>query len=234
MPQFSDHSLPASVTLVFGRTGSGKTTLCFRYIANLLTVQKLNSALPACVFIYDWKQQAEKTFGIPAVTTVHGIHAALASRLVIFNPHPMFPGDQLVRPPEGGEKVLNDYVHGVRWFSNKVWELAQSGPGRKLIYIDELKEFQSRFYLPHELARIVRMGRAENLGLLTSTQFPRDYHADIRGNVTEWVALSCTENAELESVRQYWPGVDVAATLPGGNFVGFNRDSRATLAGKLW
>jgi len=32
MSEFFDHSLPASVTLVIGRPGSGKTTFCYRFI----------------------------------------------------------------------------------------------------------------------------------------------------------------------------------------------------------
>ena len=230
----SDFSRPANVTLSFGRSESGKTTFCFRYLANAMTPQPLNPEPTTCIFIYDWKLEAEKRLGIPAVTTKHGCEAALAAGVVNFNPHLTFPGDQLVRPPEGGEKVLNDYRHGVRWFCEWVFEACKRGPGRKIIYLDELKEFQSKFYLPHEIGRIARMGRAEGLELLTSTQFPRDYHADIRGSVTEWVCFSCTEPAELEAVREYFPRANVAATLPKGHFVSFNRNSRAELAGRLW
>jgi hypothetical protein len=230
----SDFSRPANVTLSFGRSESGKTTFCFRYIVNALTPQPANPEPAACAFIYDWKLEAEKRLGIPAVTTRHGCEAALASRVVIFNPHITFPGTELVRPPEGGEKVLNDYRHGVRWFCEWVFEVCKRGPGRKIIYLDELREFQSKFYLPHEIGRIARMGRAEGLELLTSTQFPRDYHSDLRGSVTEWVCFSCTEENELEAVRQYFSGVDVAKTLPKGHFVSWNRNSGAQITGKLF
>ncbi len=229
----SDYSLPARVTLVFGRSQSGKTTFAFRYLVNALTPQKANPEPAACVFIFDWKLEASRRLGIEAVTTMHGCNNALASRLVIFNPHIAFPGDQYVKNPEG-ERVLNDEKMAFRWFCRWVFQASMGGPGRKIIYLDELKQFASKFYIPPELNKIARMGRAENLELLTSTQFPRDYHADIRGNVTEWVCFSCTEPAELEAVRPYFPSVDQAAQFPPGRFIAYNRNSRTELAGRIF
>lgn len=229
----SDFSLLPRVTLVFGRSGSGKNTFCYRYILNALTPQAANPEPAVCVFIFDWKLEAARRLGIDAVTTEHGCESALASRLVIFNPHLMFPGDNYVRNPEG-ERVLNDEKMGFRWFCRWAFDAAKRGPGRKIIYLDELKQFSSKFYIPPELGKIPRMGRAENLELLTSTQFPRDYHADIRGSVTEWVCFSCTEQAERDAVRDYYPAVDKVAALNKGQFVAFNRDSREELAGRLF
>jgi len=229
----SDFSLPARVTLSFGRMESGKTTFCYRYLVNSLTPQPANPEPAACVFIFDFKLEASRRLGVPAVTTEHGCESALASRLVIFNPHVSFPGDKYVRNPEG-ERVLNDDKQAFRWFCKWAFEASARGPGRKIIYLDELKQFASKFYIPPELNKIARMGRAENLELLTSTQFPRDYHSDIRGNVTEWVCFSCTEPAELEAVRPYFPGVDKAATLPKGSFISYNRNTDAILNGKVF
>ena len=234
MPEFFDHSLPPSVTLVIGRSGSGKTSFCYRLIVNALTPQDANPEPVACVFIYDWKREAENRLGIPAVTTEAGCEAALQNRIVVFNPHSMFPGTSLVPPPEGGEKILNDYRLGVRWFCDWAFAACKRGPGPKLVYLDELREFQSTFRIPPELGRLARMGRAVGCRLLTSTQFPRDYHKDLRSSVTEWVCFNCSEPVELDAVRPYFSGVDVAAGLPRGEFVAFNRDSAATLRGKLF
>jgi hypothetical protein len=229
----SDFSLAPRVTLSFGRMGSGKTTFCYRYLINALTPQPANPEPAACVFIFDWKLEASRRLGVPAVTTPHGCEAALDQRLVIFNPHVAFPGDNYVRNPEG-ERVLNDDKMAFRWFCKWALEASQRGPGRKIIYLDELKQFASKFYIPPELNKIARLGRAENLELLTSTQYPRDYHSDIRGAVTEWVCFSCTEPAELDAVRPYFPNVDKAAGLPLGSFIGFNRNSQAELPGKVF
>ncbi len=232
--EFFDHSLPPSVSLVVGRSGSGKTSFCYRLIVNALTPQDANPEPAACVFIYDWKREAEIRLGIPAVTSLAGCEASLERRIVVFNPHPMFPGTTLVKPPEGGEKVPNDYRHGVRWFCDWVFEVSKRGPGRKIVYLDELREFQSVFYLPHEIGRIARLGRAAGLQLLTSTQFPRDYHKDLRSSVTEWICFSVTEPVELDAIRPYFSGVDAAASLKRGEFVAFNRDSGAMLRSKLF
>jgi len=232
MFQFSDPSLEPNVVLSFGRPGSGKTSFCFRYLVNSAKLQPLNQNPTACTFIFDWKLEAQRRLGIPAVTTEAGLERSLASRWSVFNPHAMFPGSTYIKNPEG-EKVVNDERMAFRWWLKWVFEVCQRGPGRKLVYIDELKQLASKFWMPPELSRIVRMGRSENIGLVTSTQFPRDYHPDIRGAVTEWVCFSCTEKAELDAVRDYFPGVDIAASLPKLHFVAFNRDSRATLQGRL-
>jgi len=99
---------------------------------------------------------------------------------------------------------------------------------------DELWRFVDAQNLPAELEKIVRIGRAENLELLTSTQFPRDYHRSIRSAVTEWVCFSTEEPAELDAVRPYFAKVDKVAHLPLGSFIAYNRDSGAELAGKIF
>jgi hypothetical protein len=229
----SDFSLPARVTLGFGRSESGKTTFCYRYLVNAATLQDANPDPAVCIFVFDWKLEAERRLGIPAVTTEHGCEAALAERVVIFNPHIMFPGTDYMRNAEG-DRVLNDEKQAFRWFCQWAFAASQRGPGRKIIYLDELRQFASKFYVPPELNRIARLGRAENLELLTSTQCPRDYHADLRSNVTEWVCFNTTEPGELDAVRPYFPGVDTAAQLPKGSFISYNRNSGAELRGKLF
>ena len=69
---------------------------------------------------------------------------------------------------------------------------------------------------------------------MSFTQYPRDYHTDLRGAVTEWVCFNTEEPAELDSVRPYFAGVDRVAALPRGSFIAYNRDSGAELAGKLF
>ena len=230
----SDYSLPPCLTLVFGRSGSGKTTFVFRYLVNAATVQDENSNPAGTIFIFDWKLEASRRLGLPAITSDYGFKAALASRRVIFNPHEMFPGTSRVRNPEG-DMVLNDQAMALRWFCKRVFECCQRGPGKKIVYIDEPRESGvNKFFVPPEFARIVRAGRAEQLELITSTQYPRDFHSDVRGGVTEWVCFSTTEPPELDAVRPYYSAVDKVSTLNAGQFIAFNRDSRVELSGSLW
>ncbi len=227
MSQFSDHSLPPRVTLAFGRSGSGKTTFCFRYLVNALTEQPANAEPAACVFIFDWKLEAERRLGIPAVTTQHGCEAALASRVVILNPNVMFtsaPG----QPPADKRAFA--------WFCQWVFAQSQSGPGRKILFVDELWKFVEprADMVPYELQTILREGRSENLELLMATQFPKDYARPIRASVTEWICFNTEDPDDLAAVRPYFSGVDAAAELPRGSFISYCRDSGATLAGKLF
>ena len=214
-----DYSLSPCVTLVFGRSGSGKTSFAFRYLANIVAEQPANTNPAACVFVFDWKLEAAQRLGITPAGTVAQCEAAVATRWVVFNPAIMF------------EERQKD---AFRWFCHWVFEVSRRGPGKKVLFVDELWKFVNPQSLPVELEKVARMGRAENLELLTATQHPRDYHRDIRAEVTEWVCFSSDEPGDLDAVRPYFSGVDRVAELPRGSFIGYNRDSGAELAGKLF
>lgn len=145
----------------------------------------------------------------------------------------MFPGTERIRNPEG-EMVLNDERAALRWFAKWVFQVSTRGPGKKILYVDELKNFASKFYVPPEINRVARMGRAENLELVTSTQYPRDYHTDLRSAVTEWICFSTTEPAELDAVRPYFAGVDAVARLSKGEFISYNRENGEIRPGKIF
>ncbi len=214
-----DYSLSPCVTLVFGRPGSGKTSFCFRYLANAAAEQPANATPTACTFIFDWKLEAATRLGITPCGTVAQCEAAIQTRWVVFNPGPMFQERQQA---------------AFRWFLAWMFDVCKRGPGKKILYVDELWNFADAMSLPAELEKVVRIGRVENLELLTSTQFPRDYHRSIRAAVTEWVCFSTDEPGDLDAVRPYFRGVDRVAGLPRGSFIAYNRDSRAELAGKLF
>ena len=230
MPDFSRNPV---VTLVFGASGYGKTTFCYRNLVNAATPQPANPEPAACIFIFDWKLEAQSRLGIPAVTTAAACEAALADRVVVFNPHVAFPGTAQVLNPEG-EKVLNDEKMALRWFARWVYGVCQRGPGRKIFYVDELRNFGNKFSVMPEIARIIRMGRAEGLESLFSTQYPRDYHMDIRSGVTEWVAFNTIEEDNLAAVRPYFGDVAAMPFLNKGEFMAFNRESRSGLRGRVF
>jgi hypothetical protein len=215
----SDYSLPPCVTLVFGRAGSGKTTFAFRYLVNAAWEQECNQNPSACTFIFDWKLEASQRLGIAACGSLAQCEAAIKNRWVVFNPAIMFQARQR---------------DAFRWFCTWVFEVSRRGPGKKIIYVDELWRFADAQSLPIELETIARMGRSENLELLSSTQHPRDYHRDIRAEVTEWVCFSMDEPGELDAVRHYFREVDKIVSLPRGSFIGYNRESGAQMAGKLF
>jgi hypothetical protein len=54
-------------------------------------------------------------------------------------------------------------------------------------------------------SRILCEGQGENLELLLSTQFPKDYASIVRSSVTEWGLFNTVERDELDAVRPYFP-----------------------------
>ena len=157
--------------------------------------------------------------GLPACGTAAQCEAAIQTRWVIFNPLVMFQEQQ---------------QDAFRWFCHWVFESSKRGPGKKILFVDELWKFVDSQKLPSELEKVARMGRAENLELLTATQHPRDYHRDIRAEVTEWVCFSSDEPGDLDAARPYFRGVDRVSQLPRRSFIAYNRDSGEELAGKLF
>ena len=186
---------------------------------NVSTEQPANANPAACVFIFDWKLEAAQRLGLPPAGTAAQCEAAVPTRWVVFNPNVMFQERQ---------------KDAFRWFCQWVFEVSRRGPGKKVLFVDELWRFVDAQNLPAELERVFRMGRSENLELLTATQHPGDYHRDLRAEVTEWVCFSTDEPGDLEKVRAYFRGVDRVAALPRGQFIAYNRESGAELAGQVF
>ena len=109
-----------------------------------------------------------------------------------------------------------------------------TGANASFMCVDELWRFVDAHSLPAELEKEARMGRAEGLELLIATHHPRDYHRDLRAEVTEWVCFNTIEPGDLDAVRPYFRGVDRVASLPRGSFLAYNRESGAELAGTVF
>lgn len=207
-----DYSNPPSITVIFGKSGSCKTSFAFAYLLNVRGV--------ACRFIFDDRGQAAKRLRLKPCGTLEECNAALATRWVCFNPHARYPGERL---PEA-----------FRWFCDWAFQVSVGRPGRKILLVDEIWQWSnSRKPVPPELENVIRTGRTEGLELLTATHSPREYHELIRSQATEFVAFNTIEPKQLESIEPYWTDVGAAAKLSVGEFLAFNRESGATLAGRL-
>ncbi len=223
----NDWSLEASTILVSGRSGSGKTSFCFRYLANRLTEQPANDNPAAAVFIFDHEGKAARRLGIAPVGTVARLNEALARRLVIFDPRIMFQPREGLAPADR---------RAFAWFCAWVFEVAARGPGKKILFVDEMRTLVPgrSDQIPPSLEKIFREGRELNLELLTATQFPKDYPTPIRDAVTEWVAFNASEPDNLDAMRPYFPDVRRVAGLKLGEYIAVNRNSGAELAGKIF
>ncbi len=206
-----DYTNPLRITLVVGQGSCGKTTFAFRYLLNVMA---------ACRFIFDDRGQAADRLKLRHVGTARDCELSLSTRWVCFNPHIMFPGAKL--------------KDGFRWFCHWAFEASKRGPGRKILFVDELWQWCDAYRIPEELENVARTGRTENLELITATHSPGDYHKDLRRLVTEWVCFNMVEDRDLEYVRPYFPGVDKVQSLPRGHFIAYNRESNTELAGRLF
>jgi hypothetical protein len=56
----------------------------------------------------------------------------------------------------------------------------------------------------------------------------------VRRLATDWVCFNICEKDDLDSIRNYFAGVDRCKTLPKEAFIAYNRDSGGTLAGRVF
>lgn len=206
-----NYSNPLRITLVIGQGSSGKTTLGIRYLLNTPW---------ACAFIFDQNGQLSNRLSVPHVGTALECENALAGRLVCFNPYRMFAADKL-------DDAFN-------WFAEWAFTKSKTGQGRKVLFCDDSWEFSAARTMSPELAKVVRTGRFWELEYFGLTHRPQDYHITIRSLVTEWIAFNTVQTSDLQAVEDYWPGVMAAKTLQKGEFIGYNRNSRAEKRARLW
>lgn len=79
-----------------------------------------------------------------------------------------------------------------------------------------------------------RLGESKTSRWCWGTQYPRDYARTIRKEMTKWICFNINEPDNLNAVRPYFPGVDAVAELPRGGFIAINRESGATMRGRLF
>ncbi|HEV2391070.1 MAG TPA: hypothetical protein VG146_01770 [Verrucomicrobiae bacterium] len=207
----ADYTLELANTLIVGMSGSGKSTFAYRYLLN---------APAACRFLFDDLGRAATRLNLRPCYTSAELEAALASRWVIFNPARMFPD--------------GDYKAAFRFFCDWVYAASQRGPGKKLVLVDEIWQWQDREDIPRELDRLVRLGREEDTELVSATQSPSLINASITGQSTELVCFRLDEPKELACVRRLGADAEAVQGLPLGSFLSWNRLTRTKLSGKLF
>lgn len=205
-----DYTLSPASTLIVGMTGSGKTTFALRYLLN---------APAACSFIFDDLGRAATRLRVQPCYTALELEAAVPTRLVLFNPHRMFPGD---------------VKSAFRFFCAWVYEASRRGPGKKFFLVDEAWQFQDGLQIPRELSVIVQTGREENIEPVFATQLPHRINAAITGQCTELVCFKLQEEKSLARIAELGANRDLVESLPLGSFVSYDRISRASLSGRIF
>ena len=167
----------------------------------------------------DDRGQAARRLRLPLASTEAECEGALANRWVCVNPHRMFPGQKL--------------KDGFNWCCHWAFQASKRGPGRKILYVDEIWQWMDQHNIPEHLENCARTGRIHGLELIATTHSPGDFHKDLRRLVTEWVVFNMVEPSDLDYIAPYFPGVYKAATLPRFHFIAYNRNSGVELAGQL-
>ena len=213
----SDFTLNPQHTLIVGMTGSGKTTFVNRYL--------LNDNAAACRFIFDDLNRMAPRLKLSACYSQAQLETSLATRWSAFNPARLFPGDT---------------KNAFRWWCRWVFHVAGRGPGKKMVVIPEVWRHCNPDSIPPELALLAQAGRELHVELIADTQRPELLNGSLVGAATEIVAFKLQSGEGLKSLDRMWSDSGIAsarstvAALPLGSFVGFNRLSGASLAGKMF
>ena len=123
---------------------------------------------------------------------------------------------------------------GPRYPDKWVYDCIRRGPGKKLLLVDEVWQWQDGLSLPRELALVVQTGREENLELVCATQLPHKVNAAITGQSTELVCFRLGEEKALDRIGELEADRAAVQALPLGSFISYNRLSGASLTGKVF
>lgn len=200
-----------ALTLICGRSGSGKTEFALRYLVNSAAVVR---------FVFDPDGQMSARLNLDAASTPEELEEDLASGWVVFDPTAMFTGRR---------------ADALRFFSRWAWTASERGPGRKILLVDEVWKYCNPQGIPQELAECVQDGRVRGLEMVVATQTPNRLHASIANEVTELVSFRLGADSVADAIRQY--GADPARVmrLAPGQFVAWNiEEGGAELAGRVF
>jgi hypothetical protein len=216
-----DFTLEPKHTLVVGMTGSGKTTFVNRYLLN---------TSPACRFVFDDLNRVWPRLKLKPSYTARDVELALPSRWVVFNHERMFP----LVGFQSRQGIPTPAHAAFRWFCSFVFHAAQRGPGSKIVVVPEVWRFCTADSIPPEFAMLAQAGRELGIELVLDTQRPEMVNPSVTGAITELVCFKLTSPEALKTVRDLGADRAAVAALPLGTFIGCNRLSGATLAGRVF
>jgi hypothetical protein len=202
---------PAHI-LIPGMSGSGKTWFARRYLINV-------DPVPACRFLFDESSRWSKWLPIRPCFTWDECNRALPSRWVLFNPSRMYP---------------DDYAKGCDEFCQYVYHTSMSGPGRKILGIQELWQWCDTRTMLKGLRLCTQAGREHGIQLLLDTQEPHRINSSIIGQTTELVCFRLQEPKAWDCIKELGFNPDLVKNFPLGQFLALNRLSGGTLSGRMF
>lgn len=206
-----DYGATRAVTLVTGRSGTGKTTFCLRYLVNASHLRGR--------WIWDADGQLSARLGLPAASTADELEASLEDGWSIFDPNPMFPGRH-------GE--------GFSWFASWAYAAAARTPGPSVLLVDEVWRYCTPHAIPQPLAECIQTGRVRGLSCMFATQRPNKLNGAVVNEVTECVAFRLQDRMGLAIVEECGlPASEVSALVPG-SWLAVSCETGARSSGRLW
>lgn len=173
---------PSVKVCVVGVSGTGKTTLFESLVRR---------ARARWLFLYDHKDgDLARRWQVPACNTPDDLLDAIEAgrRVLIFNPHEMFPG--------------SDPADGFDFFCKFVWEVGRLMRGVKIIGADELDAICDERSKPKELCKILNMGRTFQFDGYFIAQSMNGVHNQVRKQITEIFAFRQGDANGLEWLKQ--------------------------------
>lgn len=206
-----DYSATRAVTLVAGRSGTGKTTFCLRYLVNASHLMGR--------WIWDADGQISTRLGLPSATTADELVASMDDGWSIFDPNVLFPGR---------------HADGFAWFVSWAYGAAARTAGPSVLLVDEVWRYCSPHSIPQSLAECIQTGRVRGLSCMFATQRPNKLNGSILNEVTECVAFRLQDRLALTVVQECGlPSADVASLVPG-SWMSVSCETGARLSGRLW
>ena len=216
----SDFTLEPHHTVIAGMTGCGKTTFVNRLL--------INDEAAACRFIFDDLNRMWPRLKLPCAYTAADLENSLATRWSAFNP----------------QKILHlfggDAKKAFRWWCAWVFSACSRGPGKKIVCIPEVWRHCNPDSIPPELALLAQAGREIGIELVLDTQRPELLNGSLTGACTEIIAMRLMNPEGVRALGKILMGAGIMADAgqlcqqPPGSFVGFNRISGASLAGRVF
>jgi hypothetical protein len=200
-----------AVTLIAGRSGSGKSTFAIRYL--------LNAPGMACRFVFDPRGEFSQRLRVRPATTARELEDALAGQWVIFDPTRCFH---------------SDVPKAFRFFCQWAFAVSGRGRGQKVMLVDEVWKYCSPQSIPLELAVCVQEGRKVGLDLMFCTQRPNQLNESITNETTEAVCFALGGFNALKTMEGLDVPLEISSHLPNGQFFAVNRDTGNTLSGRVF
>jgi hypothetical protein len=169
----------------------------------------------------------------PAFEIAHVLHAGRSGKIA---------GDEMerVQPGKSSAVVWRGRGEGVSSWLRWVYHVAARGPGKKMVVIPEVWRHCNPDSVPPELALLAQAGRELIVELIVDTQRPEMLNGSLTASLTEIIlfrqmspdARRATEKLLMETGAAF--DAEQLRALPLGSFVGFNRLSGASLAGRFF